>query len=75
MVPRPGLRISFGTVGVRFAYADPVYLGCGKLYAAHHPDAAACDDPAWHQALIDRLCGEFPDGWALSLHEPPLRHC
>jgi hypothetical protein len=25
--------------GALYAYADPPYLGCGKLYAAHHPDA------------------------------------
>ena len=24
---------------MRFAYADPPYLGCGRLYAAHHPEA------------------------------------
>lgn len=59
---------------MKFAYADPPYLGCGqKLYGALHERAADCDDPEWHRALIERLCDEFPDGWALSLHTPSLR--
>lgn len=58
---------------MRFAYADPPYLGCGKLYVAHHTDASDCDRPEWHRALIDRLCGEYPDGWALSASSPSLR--
>lgn len=58
---------------MRFAYADPVYLGCGRLYAHLHPEAHVWDDPETHRALIARLCDEYPDGWALSLHEPSLR--
>lgn len=59
---------------MRFAYADPPYLGQGaKHYGSLHADASDCDTPEWHQALIDRLCAEFPDGWALSLHTPSLR--
>ena len=59
---------------MKFAYADPPYLGCGKkLYGALHQDAADYDDPATHKILIDRLCNEFPDGWALSLHSPSLK--
>lgn len=57
----------------RYAYADPPYLGCGYLYAEHHPDALAWDDPATHRDLIDRLVDGWPDGWALSLHAPSLR--
>lgn len=57
----------------RFAYADPPYLGCGKLYAAHHPDALDWDKPETHHALIQRLADEYPDGWALSCHTPSLR--
>lgn len=54
---------------MRFAYADPPYLGCGKLY----------DRPEWdaletHVALIRRLVEEYPDGWALSASAPSLRH-
>lgn len=58
---------------MRFAYADPPYLGCGKLYAANHADALDCNNPEWHRALIVRLCDEFPDGWAMSLSSPSLR--
>lgn len=57
---------------MRLAYADPPYLGCGKLYANHHPDALSWDDPETHRALVLRLVSEFPDGWALSLHAPSL---
>lgn len=58
---------------MRFAYADPPYLGCGRLYADHHPNARDWDDPETHRALIARLCDEYPDGWAMSLSEPSLR--
>ena len=59
---------------MRFAFADPPYLGCGmKHYGVLHPDATDCDDPAWHRALIERLVDEYPDGWALCLHTPSLR--
>jgi hypothetical protein len=59
---------------MRFAYADPPYLGCGaKHYGTHHPDAADWDDPETHRALIGRLTAEYPDGWALSCHVPSLR--
>jgi hypothetical protein len=57
---------------MRFAYADPPYLGCGNLYAKHHPEALIWDDPEEHRRLVHRLCDEYPDGWALSLHEPSL---
>lgn len=57
---------------MRFAYADPPYLGQGKKhYAKHHPEAEVWDDPDTHQALIRRLCSEF-DGWALSCSSPSL---
>lgn len=59
---------------MRFAYADPPYLGQGtKHYGDLHADAGDCDDLLWHKALIERLCDEFPDGWALSLHTPSLK--
>jgi hypothetical protein len=51
---------------VRFAYADPPYLGCCSLYDHYHPDGRCWDDPSTHMALIERLVREFPDGWALS---------
>jgi hypothetical protein len=58
---------------MRFAYADPPYLGCGKKhYGNGHPDAADWDDPETHRGLIARLETEYPDGWALSCHVPSL---
>ena len=58
---------------MRFAYADPPYLGCGKRYTAEHPDALAWDEPETHLALIGRLTSEYPDGWAMSLSSPSLK--
>jgi len=59
---------------LRFAYADPPYLGCGKShYGEHHPDAADYDRVETHAALIARLVDEFPDGWALSCHQKSLK--
>ena len=55
---------------MKFAYADPPYLGMAKRY--DHPEAHIWDDPETHRALIQRLCTEFPDGWAMSLHLPSL---
>lgn len=55
---------------MKFAYADPVYLGCGRLYAKNHPEAAAWDDPVMHDQLIGRLLSEYPEGWALSASSP-----
>lgn len=57
---------------MRFAYADPPYLGCGALYAKHHPDAHDWNDPDEHRRLVERLCSGYPDGWAMSLSVPSL---
>jgi hypothetical protein len=58
---------------VRFAYADPPYLGCGtKHYAEHHAEAHVWDDPERHRELITQLISEFPDGWAMSLSSTTL---
>lgn len=58
---------------MKFAYADPPYLGCGALYAKHHPDALIWDDPQTHRTLVDRLNDEYSDGWAMSLSSPSLK--
>lgn len=50
---------------MKFAYADPPYIGCAHLY----PEKREVD----HVALIAQLVDEFPDGWALSCHSPSLR--
>lgn len=57
---------------MKFAYADPPYLGCGALYAKHHPDALVWDNPETHRGLIARLCDEYPDGWAMSTSSPSM---
>lgn len=57
---------------MRFAYADPVYLGCSRLYP-EHPESYLWDDPETHRVLVDWLVHEFPDGWAMSLSTPSLR--
>lgn len=58
---------------MKFAYADPPYLGLARLYAAQHAEAMVWNDPETHRRLIERLLGEYPDGWAMSLHSPSLR--
>lgn len=59
---------------MRFAYADPPYLGQGKrLYGKHHPEAAIWDSLDAHKDLIDRLSLDYPDGWAMSASSPSLR--
>lgn len=51
-------------------YADPPYLGCGKLYASHHSNALDWDDPNEHARLIHQLEVKF-DGWVLHLSATP----
>jgi hypothetical protein len=58
---------------VKFAYADPPYLGRAEYYRAHHAEAMIWDDPETHRALIERLQDEYPDGWVMSLSEASLR--
>lgn len=50
---------------MRFAYADPPYIGMAKRYYD-------CDEVD-HQTLIQQLNDEFPDGWALSASSPSLK--
>jgi hypothetical protein len=52
------------TPPIRFAYADPPYIGQSKKLYGDHPDYAGEVD---HAELIDQLMTDFPDGWALSL--------
>lgn len=58
---------------MKFAYADPPYLGCCSLYDHYHPDNRCWDDPDTHRQLIARLSLDFPDGWALSASTPSLK--
>lgn len=57
---------------MKFAYADPPYLGCCALYDHYHPDGLCWDDIQTHSRLIARLQMDFPDGWALSASSPSL---
>ena len=50
---------------MRFAYADPPYVG----QARRHYGMPEVD----HEALIERLVREYPDGWGLSCSSPSLR--
>ncbi len=50
---------------MRFAYADPPYVGVAHRY----PEKTEVD----HSDLILRLEADFPDGWALSLKSNSLR--
>lgn len=59
---------------MRFAYADPPYLDCCRLYDHFHGDDGRCwDDLETHKLLVDRLQDEFPDGWAMSLNSTGLQ--
>lgn len=53
---------------MRFAYADPPYLGKARKYYRNHPDYAGEVD---HAALVEDLSAF--DGWALSCSSPSLR--
>ncbi len=54
---------------MRFAYADPPYLGQGKkLY--QRPEWDALDT---HRQLIEYLQSHYPDGWVMSASSPSLR--
>lgn len=57
---------------LRFAYADPPYIGCAYRYP-EHPESGMWDDPQNHVELMRSMDNEY-DGWALSCHEPSLRH-
>lgn len=54
---------------MKFAYADPPYIGKAYKHYRDHPDYGGEVD---HAALIERLCDEYPDGWALSCSTPSL---
>jgi hypothetical protein len=54
---------------MKFAYADPPYIGQAHKHYASDPRCAEVD----HQDLIARLCTDYPDGWALSCSSPSLR--
>jgi len=53
---------------MRFAYADPPYLGCCAKYGHRHEAPYGCwNDVDTHRQLLHNLRDGYPDGWALSL--------
>jgi hypothetical protein len=59
---------------MRFAFADPPYLGCCKLYDHHHGNDGRCwDDVHTHRLLFERLNANY-DGWAYCATSQSLRH-
>lgn len=54
---------------MRFAYADPPYIGQARAHYADQPKCAEVNHPLLVQHLVD----DFPDGWALSCSSPTLR--
>ena len=63
---------------MRFAYADPPYLGCCRLYGHKHDRWGCWDDIETHRKLIEYLGGAesegYSDGWAMSCSSPSLRY-
>jgi hypothetical protein len=59
---------------MRMGFADPPYhRSARKHYAKHHKRAHVWDTLDRHRRLIDRLAGEFADGWALCCSSVNLR--
>jgi hypothetical protein len=63
---------------MHFAYADPPYLGCCKLYDHFHGSAGVMpwgghcwDEPETHEQLLTLLDYDY-DGWAYSLTSTSL---
>ena len=61
-----------GEKNLLMAYADPPYLGMGRLYADRHPQAHDWDTIDRHVQLLEQLQTEFSDGWAMSVSSPSL---
>ena len=53
---------------MKFAYADPPYIGQAVRHYSADPRCAEVD----HAELIATLVKDFPDGWALSASSPSL---
>lgn len=68
------MPVPLDCVTMRFAYADPPYLGQGKKhYGKLHQNAGDYDTIEGHAKLINHLQTKYPDGWALSASSPSLR--
>lgn len=74
---RTGVLVRVGRFGeedteLKFAYADPPYLGCCARYNHHHPDGKCWDNLATHRDLVTTLWLNY-DGWALSASSSSLK--
>lgn len=59
---------------MKFAYADPPYLGMGKkMYGKLHSEAAVWDKVENQQNLVRNLIIDYPDGWAMSCNPKDLQ--
>lgn len=59
---------------MHFAFADPPYLGCCKLYDHFHGTNGRCwDDPETYRAFFEHLTTRWPDGWALCASSTSLQ--
>lgn len=59
---------------VKFAYADPPYLGQCSRYGHRHEHPYGCWNGAdTYEELFRILVADFPDGWAVSASSPSLR--
>ena len=59
---------------MKFAYADPPYLGMGKkMYGKLHSDASIWDEIETQRNLVKKLISEYPDGWAMSCNPKDLQ--
>ena len=54
---------------MKFAFADPPYIGQARRHYSDDPKCAEVD----HAALISTLQLDFPEAWALSCSSPSLR--
>ena len=55
---------------MRFAYADPPYIGQAKR---RYGKESTYDGEVDHRLLVEKLMREYPDGWALSCSSPSLK--
>jgi len=67
-----GVTWPYAGGSMRLAFADPPYYGRAARYYAEHPDAAVYDTLGGHRDLLQRLVGDYPDGWALCMASPDL---
>lgn len=58
---------------MRVAYADPPYPGQAYKHYRFDPSGIRAAE-VYHPELIDRLCDEYPDGWALSTSSVALQY-